>query len=60
MLMSVYKLIFRKLKIEIVNNSNSVNKIDTSYPHKNKKYILLKNKELSRLKLIYHHIHNAY
>ncbi len=60
MLMDVYKLIFRKLEIKIVDNSNSTNITNTSYPHRSKKYMLLKDKKLSSLKDSYNHIHSTY
>lgn len=46
MLIDVYRLIFRKLKIKIVDNSNSKNIISTSYPQRKKNCILLKDKKL--------------
>ncbi len=47
MLMDVYKLIFKKLEIKNVDNSNSTNITNTSYPHRSKKGILLKDRKLS-------------
>ena len=47
MLMDVYKLIFKKLEIKNVDNSNSANITNTSYPHRSKKGILLKDRKLS-------------
>ncbi len=58
--MDVYRLIFRKLEIKIVDNSNSTNIINTSYPQRKKKYILLKYKKLGSQIWSYHHIHDTY
>ena len=60
MLMDVDKLIFRKLKMKIVDNSNSINRVDTSYPHRNENCILLNDIKLSGLLWGYHHIHSTY
>lgn len=60
MFINVYRLIFRKLEIKIVDNSNSTNIINTSYPQRKKKDILLKYKELDSPIWSYHHIHSTY
>ena len=58
--MDVYKLFFKKLKIQIVSNSNFMNGVDTVYPHKDRSCILLKIMKLDSQKLGYHHIHYTY
>ena len=60
MLVDVDKLIFRKLKINIVDNSNSINRVDTSYPHRNENRILLNDIKLSSPLWSYRHIHSTY
>ncbi len=58
--MDVDKLIFRKLKIKIVDNSNSINRVDTSYPHRNENCILSNDMSLGGPLWSYDHIHNIY
>lgn len=60
MFIDVYILVFRKLEIESVDNLNSANMLDTSYPHCVYKFILLKDNELSSQKCNYLHIHSTY
>lgn len=60
MLIDVYKLIFKKAENKIVDNSTSVNRVNTSYPHRMQKYILLKNRKLGSLIYGYRHIHSTY
>ena len=60
MLMDVYKLIFKILENKIVDNSNFINRIETSYPHRTQSYITLINRELRSPKYSYHHIHSTY
>lgn len=60
MLMDVDNLIFKKLKMKIVDNSNSINRVDTSYPHRNENCILLNEIRLGSPLWSYNHIHSTY
>ena len=60
MFINVYKLIFRKLEMEIVHNVEIANKLNTNYTHRILNSILLKDRELGSHKCTYHHIHNTY
>ncbi len=60
MFIDVDKLIFKKLENEIVDNSKFTNMVSTSYPHRNGKDMLLKNKRLSSVNCSYNHIHSTY
>ena len=60
MFIDVDKLIFKKLEMKCVDNSNFTNRVNTSYTHKNKSYMLLEIKKLSGAKFNYNHIHSTY